>query len=213
MAPSGDSMNQYEQYIRAVGEILCPYNSDQLFPVLGFGAKVGGTVQHCFPLTFNPQAPCVSGLAGILGAYRYSVGQVQLAGPTLFAPVIQHASQKSIKSFQTDRTYTILLIVTDNVINDIQDTTDAIVAAGRIPFSIIIVGVGNANFDAMDVLNADDVPLISRTGYKMCRDLVQFVPFNKFANRHYSVLASEVLEEIPRQLCQWAEMNGVYPQG
>jgi hypothetical protein len=213
MSPNGDSMNQYEQCIRAVGEILCPYDSDQLFPVFGFGAKIGQRVEHCFPLTFDQQAPCVSGLDAILGAYRYSLGQVQLSGPTLFAPVITHASQRAVQSFQADRTYTILLIVTDGVINDMQDTTDAIVAAGRIPLSIIIVGVGNANFDAMDVLDADDVPLLSRSGHKMCRDLVQFVPFNRFTNRHYSVLAAEVLEEIPRQLCQWAEMNGVYPQG
>ena len=88
---------------------------------------------------------------------------------------------------------------------------DAIVDAGRIPLSIIIVGVGNADFAAMDRLDADDVPLVSRGGHKMVRDLVQFVPFNKFANAHYSMLASEVLEEVPRQLCDWARMNGVRP--
>jgi hypothetical protein len=93
-----------------------------------------------------------------------------------------------------------------------QDTADAIVEAGRLPLSIIIVGIGNANFDAMDVLDADDVPLVSRAGYTMCRDLVQFVPYNKYAQKHYSILAQEVLEEVPRQLCEWAEMNGVYPQ-
>jgi hypothetical protein len=64
----------------------------------------------------------------------------------------------------------------------------------------------------MDVLDADDVPLVSGGGYRMCRDLVQFVPFNQYAQKHYSVLAQEVLDEIPRQLCEWAEMNGVYPQ-
>jgi hypothetical protein len=73
--------------------------------------------------------------------------------------------------------------------------------------------VGYADFKEMDVLDADDVPLVSRAGVKMCRDLVQFVPFNQFANKHYSVLASEVLDEIPRQLCEWAEMNGVRPNG
>jgi hypothetical protein len=64
----------------------------------------------------------------------------------------------------------------------------------------------------MDVLDADDEPLVSRSGYTMCRDLVPFVPFNSFANKHYSILAQEVLDEIPMQLCEWAEMNGIYPQ-
>jgi hypothetical protein len=101
--------------------------------------------------------------------------------------------------------------LTDGIINDMQDTIDAIVAAGRLPLSIIIVGIGKADFHAMDVLDADDVPLVSRAGYTMCRDLVQFVPYSKYADKHYSVLAQEVLDEIPRQLCEWAEMNGVYP--
>jgi vacuolar-type H+-ATPase subunit F/Vma7 len=212
MAPSGDSMNQYEQCISAVGEILCPYDTDQLFPVLGFGARVRGVVSHCFPLTFNPDAPNVHGLAGIQQVYRHALAQIELSGPTCFSHVIRFATQKAVEAFQESRTYTILLILTDGIINDMQDTIDAIVAAGRLPLSIIIVGIGNADFTAMDVLDADDEPLVSRAGYTMCRDLVQFVPYNKFANKHYSILAQEVLDEIPRQLCEWAEMNGVYPQ-
>lgn len=206
-----DNINAYEKCIRAVGEILCPYDSDQMFPMFGFGAKVGGIINHCFPLTFNPQAPCVHGLDGMLGAYRNALMQVQLSGPTLFSHVINSASRIAQESWAESRTYTILLIITDGIINDMQDTKDAIVAAGRLPLSIIIVGVGNADFTAMDVLDADDVPLVSRAGYTMERDLVQFVPFNKFANQHYSVLAAEVLDEIPRQLVEWAEMNGVKP--
>jgi hypothetical protein len=104
-----------------------------------------------------------------------------------------------------------LLILTDGLINDMRETIDAIVAAGWIPLSIIIVGVGNADFGAMDILDADDRALISSRGQKMCRDLVQFVPFNKFADKHYSALAQEVLDEVPRQVCEWAERNGVYP--
>lgn len=210
-APNGDSMNQYQSCIRSVGEILCPYDSDQLFPVLGFGAKIAGVVQHCFPLTFNPQAPCVRGLEGILGAYQNALMQVQLSGPTLFAPTIRYASQLAVESFRESRTYTILLIITDGIINDMQDTADAIVDASALPISIIIVGVGNADFTAMNVLDADDEPLVSRNGTRESRDLVQFVPFNKFAKMHYSILATQVLDEIPRQVCEWAEMNNVRP--
>jgi vacuolar-type H+-ATPase subunit F/Vma7 len=211
LSPNGDSLNQYEQCIAAVGEVLCPYDSDQLFPVMGFGAKISGNVSHCFPLTFNSEAPDVHGLAGIQQVYRHALPQILLSGPTCFAPVIRFASEKAVESFRETRTYTILLILTDGIINDMPETTDAIVDAGRLPLSIIIVGIGGANFDAMDVLDADDVPLVSRRGVRMCRDLVQFVPFRQFANKHYSILAQEVLDEVPRQVCEWAEMNGIYP--
>lgn len=204
-------INQYSSCIRAVCEILCPYDTDQLFPIYGFGAKINGQIDHSFPLTFNPQYPCVKGLDGIMHAYHSALTKIEFSGPTLFAPIIRLASSMAHQNYLADRTYTILLIVTDGVINDLQDTTDAIVDAGTIPLSIIIVGVGNADFATMDVLDADDVPLVSRSGKKMVRDLVQFVPFNNFKDLHYSALAANVLEEVPRQLVEWAKLNGIRP--
>ena len=60
--------------------------------------------------------------------------------------------------------YTLLLIVTDGVINDMQQTKDAIVAAADLPLSIVIVGVGNADFSAMVELDGDDVQLTNSIG-------------------------------------------------
>lgn len=47
-------------------------------------------------------------------------------------------------------------MLTDGAISDMQNTKLAIIEASRLPMSIIIVGVGNAQFDAMDELDADD---------------------------------------------------------
>ncbi len=47
-------------------------------------------------------------------------------------------------------------MLTDGVISDMGNTKRAIIAASRLPMSIIIVGVGDANFSAMDALDADD---------------------------------------------------------
>lgn len=47
-------------------------------------------------------------------------------------------------------------MLTDGAISDIEDTKRAIIAASSLPLSIIIVGVGGADFSAMDLLDADD---------------------------------------------------------
>lgn len=60
---------------------------------------------------------------------------------------------------QSEQHYTILLILTDGVINDMPETINEIVKASVLPLSIIIVGVGTADFGNMDVLDADDEPL------------------------------------------------------
>lgn len=45
-------LNDYAMALRAVGEIIQDYDSDKLFPALGFGAKLppDGRVSHEFPL-------------------------------------------------------------------------------------------------------------------------------------------------------------------
>lgn len=46
--------------------------------------------------------------------------------------------------------------------------------------SIIIVGVGAADFSAMEFLDSDDKLLRSPRGDVAARDIVQFVPFRDF---------------------------------
>lgn len=54
-----------------------------------------------------------------------------------------------------------LLILTDGVINDAQQTIDEIVRGSNHPLSIVIVGVGDADFQQMNILDADTTPLYS----------------------------------------------------
>ena len=129
----------------------------------------------------------------------------------------------------------------DGVISDMQRTVDRIVGASRLPLSIVIVGVGAADFTNMvslltnpplslslslylfssfpffslfthppslflpplphsmsriltilcltvflsnqEILDADDTPLVSQSGVRMSRDIVQFVPLRQFQNQ------------------------------
>ena len=202
-----ERMNQYECCISSVGNVVCPYDSDQMFPVFGFGGKINGQLSHCFPLTFNFSNPCVQGLNGILQAYRNSLQSVQLSGPTFFAPVINSAEELARQSFATTKTYTILLILTDGIINDLRETSDAIVKASDSPLSIIIVGVGPADFSSMVQLDGDETPLVNRYGQRTKRDIVQFVPFRRFQDQPLPTLAAEVLAEIPTQVHEYCQSH------
>ena len=44
------------------------------------------------------------------------------------------------------------MIITDGIINDMDATITSIIRASDLPLSILIVGVGAADFSAMDVL-------------------------------------------------------------
>ena len=101
---------------------------------------------------------------------------IQLYGPTNFAPIIDHVARIA-STDQTGANYYVLLIITDGIITDMANTIRAIIAASYLPMSIIIVGVGDADFDAMDALDSDDA-LLSNGSSKAQRDIVQFVPLS-----------------------------------
>ncbi|XP_002128214.2 copine-3 isoform X1 [Ciona intestinalis] len=207
--------NQYLQALRSVGAVCQDYDSDKLFPGLGFGAKVPPSYQvsHEFPLNFNFQNPFCAGIQGLEQAYQTCIPQVQLYGPTNFTPVINHvmrfADQESKQS--TASNYYILLILTDGVISDFVQTKDAIVAASHLPMSIIIVGVGGADFSEMNALDGDEVRLCDRSGRQCARDIVQFVPFREFQNAQHSELAKCVLAELPDQVVSYFRNRSLSP--
>lgn len=60
--------------------------------------------------------------------------------------------------------YHCFMILTDGEIHDMPATIDLIVELSKFPVSIIIIGVGNENFEKMNVLDSDDKVLRSSNG-------------------------------------------------
>ena len=105
-----------------------------------------------------------------------------------------------------------MLILTDGEIHDMKDTTDLIVQLAKFPVSIIIVGVGNESFEQMRFLDSDDRALRNSKGEIAARDIVQFVKFEDYLNSDISVLAEEVLKEMPDQIVGYMLSQGIRPQ-
>jgi len=82
---------------------------------------------------------------------------------------IHNVSNASVNGVRTLLKYNILVFITNGSINDMEETIKEIRDASRYPMSIIIVGVGNADFSAMKKLDGDDKS-------SDFRDIVQFVP-------------------------------------
>ncbi|XP_017555519.1 copine-8 isoform X1 [Pygocentrus nattereri] len=210
-------LNAYAMALRAVGEIIQDYDSDKMFPALGFGAKLppDGRVSHEFALNGNPENPYCSGIEGVLEAYYRSLKSVRLYGPTFFSPVINHVARYA-SLVKDGSEYFILLIISDGVISDMAQTKESIVNASCLPMSIIIVGVGSAEFDEMIELDGDEVRISSRGRFAE-RDIVQFVPFRDYVDHRgnhilsMARLAKDVLAEIPDQFLHYMRTRGIKP--
>jgi len=199
--------NLYEKAIDSCCSTVAYYDADQLFPVYGYGALLQDKVNHCFPINMTAD-PNIFTVKGVLDAYRNIINTIKLYGPTYFGPLIRECNEQAREAAKTNEVYSILMILTDGIINDMQDTIDAIVESSYLPLSIIIIGIGpggDDGFEEMNFLDGDDEPIVNSKNQKCVRDIVQFVDFNKFNNDPIA-LAEQVLEEVPRQVEDYFKM-------
>lgn len=90
-------------------------------------------------------------------------------------------------------------------------TIDQIVRGSVNNLAIIIVGVGDADFESMEILDGDEEALYSKSYRKyMSADIVQFVPFNDFKHNPH-LLAKETLMEVPGQLLNYMRKKNIVP--
>ncbi|KAJ6250416.1 copine [Anaeramoeba flamelloides] len=205
--------NDYQNAIYYIGQILAQYDTSNLFPAFGFGAKIGGKVSHCFPLTGDKQNPYCLGVQGLLQAYlnSFKLPAFTLYGPTNFAPIINSTAKICRNLVQQGiHKYFILLILTDGDITDMNETMSAIIEASDLPISIVIVGIGQENFDSMEKLDSDE-NLLTYNGKTAQRDIVQFVPLREYKNKGMGELARVTLAEIPRQFFSYYKNKNISP--
>ena len=200
----GPNKNQYLTAIYEVGKILLNFDTDQEVPLFGFGGVLPNfysQVSHWFAMNGNIFRPEVTGIEGITSCYQNVLSKIKFSGPTYFSKLLKYWVNMVKFEYEANKQkYYIFMILTDGVIHDIDETVDWIVESSSLPWSIIIIGIGDADFSQMDFLDADDSRLFSTKHQKFQeRDNVQFVEFNKFKDNP-NLLARETLEELPRQL-------------
>eukprot|EP00184_Porphyridium_aerugineum_P005642 CAMPEP_0184696688 /NCGR_PEP_ID=MMETSP0313-20130426/3901_1 /TAXON_ID=2792 /ORGANISM="Porphyridium aerugineum, Strain SAG 1380-2" /LENGTH=834 /DNA_ID=CAMNT_0027155369 /DNA_START=87 /DNA_END=2591 /DNA_ORIENTATION=- len=212
-------LNPYQKCILAVGDVLQHYDDDKKYPCFGFGAVLphrNNEKSHCFALNNNEAAPEVFGIQGILAAYNGVIPHIKLSGPTMFSEIIMTmaARTKSNNVSQQRQSYQVLLLITDGVLNDMDETINAIVTASSLGLSIIIVGVGSADFTAMEVLDGDKQRLHGTAGF-VERDIVQFVPYRDFVQPDgqfdHIKFSKALLQEIPAQMVSYFESKNIKP--
>ena len=128
-------------------------------------------VNHCFPLNGNYDEPEIKGIDEIIKAYHENLGKIKMSGPTFFSSVLD-----VFMDFATEgedlKTYFLLLILTDGFIHDFSLTKKLIVQASKLPCSIIIVGIGDDEFDQMIDLDSDEILLKDEDERQAVRDIV-----------------------------------------
>ena len=94
-----------------------------------------------------------------------------------------------------------------------ESTKEILVQLSGMPFSAVIVGVGDdEDFADMEELDADATVLTDKNGIPACRDIVQFVKYSDFKKLGMRELALEVLGEVPDQFVDYQVMTKELPE-
>jgi hypothetical protein len=202
---SDGGSNDYEKAISSIFDILEKYDADKMFPVFGFGAKYDGVVDHAFQCGESEE---VHGTQGVLDAYHATFDSgLTVSSPTDITQVIQKSAERAQTKLEEalasdGQTYTILLILTDGAVSDVDLTTACLQEVSDKPMSIVILDIGGADFSAMQFL--DDFRK------QASRDIVHFVEFNEHS-RDAADLSPATLEEVPNQLVAYFQKRGIEP--
>uniref|UniRef100_A0A0K0DHG2 VWFA domain-containing protein n=1 Tax=Angiostrongylus cantonensis TaxID=6313 RepID=A0A0K0DHG2_ANGCA len=151
---------ELQMAIRAIGGILRDYTPNRLFPAFGMGAKIPPTFHetHEFHLNFNVDPTC-RGLDGIIDAYRKAQALVTphwfCFGGFFFN--LQPQTSKVTMSHRSGFRglhYHVLVIFTRGTPTDIKELSAALASASSAPLSVVIVGIGSADFSQLMKLSS-----------------------------------------------------------
>ena len=127
--------------------------------------------------------PSCNGTMEVLKAYQKGIMGTELAGPSYFENLLNKIKSQIVedlneKGLQNNRLYHLVIIVTDGNIHDMKQTKEILVSLSGMPFSAVVLGVGDGDFKDMEVLDADATVLTDDDGREAIRDIVQLVQYN-----------------------------------
>uniref|UniRef100_A0A8L8KDH6 Copine domain-containing protein n=1 Tax=Heligmosomoides polygyrus TaxID=6339 RepID=A0A8L8KDH6_HELPZ len=194
--------------IRAIGGILKDYTPNRLFAAFGLGAKTPPTFQeaHEFHLNFNIDPIC-RGLDGVVDAYRKAQAVVTPMRTAKFAPIVSYATKLSHRSGFRGLHYHVLAIFTRGIPTDMKELSTAVAGAADAPLSIVILGVGSADFSPLIKLASK-----RKEGARTC---LQFIALDDIlesgdsGSENRSRIAQKALQAIPEQMTDFMHSSNI----
>jgi len=197
------SFNDYEESMVSIASAIAPYTKDTLLDTTlwGFGCRSEGEVRHLFQCGSHAK---YQGVFGILEGYREVLdGELNMSGPTCYDEVLEAAAFYAYRNRQQgNQVYSVLLIITDGICQNMEDAKQRLQRYSEAPLSVIFVGVGRQDFTAMEDLVACTTPGV--------RSNSAFVEFRKH-QYDPTALGRQALQNLPSQLVEYMLKNNYMP--
>ena len=204
-----------KKIIDNLGTILSYYAPTKskvpVFKVYGFGAKIKNnefTNKEFFNLNLE-QNPDISDFTHIIKKYKEfynnNVNNIEYNNINNFCPLIKEVSNEINLKYEPLE-YNIFFIITSNIPKDIKEIIDSLISGSYLPFSVVIIGIGDKNFE--EIKNVDNLPANSSRGIDRFRNNAQFVFINKNEDNLYKLY----LRKLAKQIVEYYYLNNSNPE-
>lgn len=218
----------FEKAIKETSSILINKEKTNRFGLLGFGAKVKGCKHPTFAFNHevNHRNPSVKSVDEALDLYRKVYPTIEPEEPTNLSAVIERIHMMMLHQDKRNfKIYTLLVVLTDGDINDRQETIDKIVECSQYPLSIILVGIGQKNFDDLEYFESGfevekttdkkkkkkrgnfiiSGRLKDSKGVEAARRIVRFVYYQNYMGKPKE-FEEALLKDVPKQMTEFYNM-------
>ena len=184
----------YGKALRIMSRIVHTFDDDDIYPVYRFGC-IHTQDKSVLPLMYpDREDPHFEGFDAVKKAYEHIAPQIEMSGPTTFAPMIRQAIEISK---ECGNQYMILVLLTDGDVTDMDADMKALQEASNYPLSVVAIGLGDGPFKRMRILE-DNI-----SGRRFSN--FHFVNFTKIelkvgkCESPEIMLATAMMQEIPSQ--------------
>ncbi|XP_052811957.1 copine-8-like [Mya arenaria] len=215
---SENKKTPYMEVIEALGGVICRYCTEEKIGMLGFGAKMkkSSVINHCFPLSNDWNRLHEYGIEKAISRYKKAVKHIRMSGPTRLKPVISFAESLAVREpAQDNQVYHVLLVITDGILNDIDDVLERLNSISHLPLTVVFAGVGPADFTLMEGFSQDSIGFVGIKDRMMSlnRKHTHFISFSRENGQTIDLdrLARETLAVISSQITEYMRRKDIIP--
>jgi len=207
----------YLKALTEVSKIMWGQDTDGKIPCFGFGGRpcfpdyTRDKHDSIIPLSGNKHKMSILSPEHLIDAYKNARTYIDPMENVNWIDLLKLVRDWATRD-QKDKLYYVLVIITAGQVEDLQTTIDLLVEIAHLPISIVLVGVGNHDFSAMEKLDGDKKWLRNSKKKLTKRDIVNFVDFEECAHDPEKLM-KRILEEFPEQFMSFKTHAGYKVEG
>ncbi|OHT14074.1 hypothetical protein TRFO_15586 [Tritrichomonas foetus] len=198
--------DSYRMVLNGVGDSLNSISQIKPYRAFGFGI-IDNQKQGIFSIT-KEKCGEFSSVQKIMDKYRSKLFKCVIPQTAKLYPVIKHTKQKAIEKWNQYRIFTIVTIITDGNITDVQKTIDKLAECDDVPICYIIVTIKSKKNPLRSALCQAHGKVIHSNGTKTKRRVFKMLYYaNKFVNQPHNL--EDAAHAATKMIHEWADLNGL----